>query len=117
MGIVLEWSELLPRMAALPYIVRCVREVPLLELVPGDVVVVHPGTEEPVTAHGRDGSWRRLPPNYGAIAGALAEDQLAMLIPRLPPSLAAQAIRRHAPRRGSRSGGGARGSGQLTLLP
>lgn len=111
------WRECRDLVAALPYILRVVAPVALFGLLPGDVLLVHPGTEEPVVAHGRDGSWRQLPPNYGAIAGAIAEDQVVMLSPRLPPSLAARALRRHAPPPGRRSGGARRRSAQLTLLP
>lgn len=111
------WRECLRVMSALPYILRVVIQVECFALQPGDVLLVHPGTAEPIVAHGRDGSWRSLPPNYGVIAGALADDRIVMISPRLPPSLAALALRRHVPPRDRRSAGGASPRGPLSLLP
>lgn len=64
------------------FTIKVLKAFPLLGLWPGDIVVVEPGTKNPIVAV------RNLPPNYGAIVG-LMEEGVGELV---NPSASAEAL-------------------------
>lgn len=61
-----------------PFVFRAQRAMPELGIEPGDLVVVDPGTERPVTIE------REIPANYGRLLGASETGDLDYLTPRQP---------------------------------
>lgn len=59
------------------YTLTITRAFPLLDLQPGDIVIVEPGAPEPVVLY------RSLPPNFGAILATLDEGCAEPLNPDL----------------------------------